>query len=833
MCLVHCVAYTKATVALVIIAASVCVVDSFASTPVGAIDPLQYSGSDVGAQINNAISANNCSAANPCHVVLPPTPQLSFSTTISIPEATTLECTEAGVSPRQGASHPMTLKYTGSGIAIQETGDRAVLRGCSLDAGNATTGIVLSGNNSRVEYVYAQGGIVGSKVLHMTRGDNLDLFQFTSFEAEGDIVYVDNIFDGQITNTTIYGYSPGAVSNHTSRTLVLDSNIGGLHVANFVGGSSGLHGMVVQNILGGSYPHELFFKDITFDCSYGDGIVFDSSLGAGRIEAHFEQLWVAGSGLQCNGTTVVNSSSNGIHISGGAQLYFSGGWIRANANNGVLIDTTFGVADVHIVNNMIQGNNWAAGFAPNGSGVNVTKYIDSLEVSGNQCSDAYESAFTGKNQNYCVAISPNGAQNVIVVGNVTQSNNRQPFLYPPAGSIGQMTFFGNTNAGADPPDNSFYGGIAAFSNASSMIAPWMVPSFGLRNRFLFGFGGNMRFDGSNWSCGSDTANNGCWGWLGSNDGSVGLYSIPTTNPASNQSLSSDVLAQHRVMFISDGTVDVDRVRTQTLWVEGSLTIGGKTILGSDGSLSTTHLTLPDVPPGELVVGQAGDPVSSVLAGQPGDCLVAGVPGQKPLFTNCPSGRPLSSWSLPVTGSQALGFNLTHGLAYRTAFELPAPGVSFNTITTVVLAADPNQESRYAVQIADTDGNLLCRMDSGRPLNVVGPADFHCAQETVYLPQGTYTFIWSSDVVPSNNLAPMRLRRPRGVCQSLPSSGNATALLLGSGSSQGQFLTSYFNNSEPVDTLSGAVTVSLRAITLAFGTLGDIPLFQLHTVPAQN
>ena len=576
-------------------------------------------------------------------------------------------------------------------------------------------------------------------------------------------------------------YEPGNVVNHTSRTLVLDSNIGGLHVTTFSGGGAGLHGLVVQNTLGGSNPAQLFFKDFTVDCSYGDGVVFSSSLLDSDIQAHFTQTWVAGAGQPCNGTASTNATANGIHISGGKQIYFDNGWIRANSNNGVLIDST-NVGDVHITGNMIQGNNWGQNTAPSGSGVNVTTYMGSLYVSGNQCSDSYENAYNGKKQNYCVAISKNGARNAIVEGNFTESNNTQPFIYPNPGSSGQMAFFANTNPGGDAPDNILYGGTAVFSNMSSAIAPWMIPSLGARSGFLFGFGGNLHFDGANWRCSSDTANNGCWGWLGSQDGSVGLYSIPTANPMGPQSISSADLIQYRAFSVSHGIVDLGPVTTKSLSVEGDLTIGGKSMFGSDGSISPTHLTLSDVPPGQLLAGQAGEYVTSVPAGNPGDCLVAGTQGQMPSFTSCPSGRPLSSWSLPVTGSQGIGFSLTRGIAYRAAFELPAPGVKFNTITVVVLAADLNQGSRYAVQIVGTDGSLLCSMNSRKALNAVGAVDFPCVQGTVYLPQATYTIIWSSDVVSQSSGAASKLRfavpAPRAVGQAASISGNATAVLLG-------------------------------------------------------
>jgi hypothetical protein len=81
------------------------------------INPLTYSGSDIGAQINAAIAANNCwYGQNICLVQLP-TGVYTYSTTITIPFGVTLQC-----GGQTTHFIHASLNYTGTGAAVSRSG---------------------------------------------------------------------------------------------------------------------------------------------------------------------------------------------------------------------------------------------------------------------------------------------------------------------------------------------------------------------------------------------------------------------------------------------------------------------------------------------------------------------------------------------------------------------------------------------------------------------------------------------------------------------------------------------------------------------------------------
>ncbi len=61
----------------------------------------------------------------------------------------------------------------------------------------------------------------------------------------------------------------------------------------------------------------------------------------------------------------------------------------------------------------------------------------------------------------------------------------------------------------------------------TVIGPWLATSWPA-NSFQFGFGGNVRFDGTNWQTQSDGAHNGGFAVLGSTTGAISFYQIPDT-----------------------------------------------------------------------------------------------------------------------------------------------------------------------------------------------------------------------------------------------------------------------------------------------------------------
>lgn len=742
-----------------------------------------WPGSDIGEKINNATAAI-CQPDQPCHVVIPPSEPLRFSTTINFVDSMTLECTPMGESARQAKHRPPNLQYTGTGTAVNASGSRVVFQGCGLDVGNASTGVLLSGNNAQMSNIYLIGGIVRSKTVRMTGGDNIQINQVTSFESQGDVVSVDNCLDCGATNVLVYGYtSTGVESNHTSRSLVLDSAAWGFHVTNFGGGNSGLHGLVIEDVVNPGYPpNYLFFKDFITDCSYGDGMVFDASLGASPIEAHFAQTWEAGAGDSCYNPARGLLNAAGVHISGGRGIYFEGGWTRGNTGCGYLIDNP-NAGDIKISKQMIYSNNWGNNNL-SASGVCATASIDGLEVEGNTITNRLEgNGF----QTYGIDISSNGGRNLVLSGNDLDGNVAGPNRYPSGASI---TSFGNSNGRSNiQPDTILAGNVGA-TTYSSTIAPWMLPEYGAINNFLMGFAVNMRFDGTNFRCATDGVNNGCWGWLGTEDGAGGLYAVPTNAPSGEQVLGPSSLSKFQIAaFSSAGLRFLAPLLAESVQVTGDLSasrilLNGNTFMGTNGELSPPHLAIPELPPNSLVVGQGPNYVAAVDPGQPGDCLLYKGSGLKPFYANCPPGSPVSSWTLPVTGSQALGAAGNPTGASIAVFDVPAAGVKFTTITVIVLNPDVLAAHHYAISISGTDGSLLCSQTGGRRLSSIGPVDFSCSEGMVFLPQGSYALEWSSNLTKGEIDFAMLALRNR-----IPSPSKI-ALFLGSGTSAGQFLTSY-------------------------------------------
>ena len=779
-----------------------------------------FPGSDIGERINNATAAI-CTSNLPCHVVIPPSESLPFSTTINFVDSMTLECTPMGESARQAAHKPPNLQYTGTGTAVNASGSRVVFQGCGLGVGNASTGVLLSGQNAQMSNTYLIGGVVGSKTVHMTGGDNIQISFVTSFESQGDIVSVDNCIDCGATNVLVYGYtSTGVESNHTSRSLVLDSATSGFHVTNFGGGNAGLHGLVAQDVVNpGHPPGQLFFKDFTTDCSYGDGMLFDASLGANPVEAHFAQSWEAGAGDTCYNPARGQLNAAGVHISGGRGIYFEGGWTRANTGCGYLIDNSH-AGDIKISKQMIYSNNWGNNNV-SASGVCATAYIDGLEVEGNTITNNFEG---NGHQKYGIDISSGGGHNLVFSGNNLDGNVAGPTNYPLGAS---MTSIGNTNGNSNvQPDNILAGNVGA-TTANNSLASWLLPDFGAADNFLMGFTGNMKFDGTNFRCQTDGQNNGCWGWLGSNNGTGGLYAVPTQVSSGGQTIAPSVLSKFQIAaFSPNGWHFLAPLLAESAQVTGDLSAGrilanGIPISGPHGELFPSHLAITDLPLNGLVVSQGPDFVTSVDPEQPGDCLLSRGRAGKPFFASCPPGSPVTSWTLPVTGSQALSAAGSPGAASVAVFEIPAGGVKFTTITAIVLNPDLSSAHHYALSISSIDGSLLCSQTTGKSLNAIGPVDFACSEGTTYLPQGSYALEWSSDLtqdaiatasLPIHNRIPVRSK---------------IALLLGSGTSAGQFLNAYYSKSDPANLVNGAVVGGLTPITMRSGMLGDIPVFRLH------
>ena len=161
---------------------------------------------------------------------------------------------------------------------------------------------------------------------------------------------------------------------------------------------------------------------------------------------------------------------------------------------------------------------------------------------------------------------------------------------------------------------------------------------------------------------------------------------------------------------------------------------------------------------------------------------------------------LTSWTLPLTGSRQLGFPASPDKASIAVFEMHSP-IDFDTITAVVLVPDPATFHHYGFSISTLDGELVCSMQRGVPLQKVGRVDFSCSQGPVHLGTGSYAIEWSGDA--------------------------GVAKVLGAGSGPGQVLTSFYSPAFRAPLTNGVIVNKLEPISHVFGTLGEMPLFQLH------
>jgi hypothetical protein len=158
-----------------------------------------------------------------------------------------------------------------------------------------------------------------------------------------------------------------------------------------------------------------------------------------------------------------------------------------------------------------------------------------------------------------------------------------------------LSVYGNTNGDGTPiqPDSIFPGNIGAgagWEGAANFsgISPWIIPYYAGADNFLLGVTGNLKFTGTNWYTSTDASNNGGWGWLGPNDGSVALYSVPTSTPAAGQTVTPAAL-------VNDKVIAVD--------TSGNITLKGN--VGLAGAASPSN-------PVRLMIGQNADAVNSQI-----------------------------------------------------------------------------------------------------------------------------------------------------------------------------------------------------------------------------
>jgi hypothetical protein len=335
--------------------------------------------------------------------------------------------------------------------------------GCDLLLGaSATTGIRIGGSgataySNHIEDVDVRNGGTGTTLVKIScpsgacEDNHLINSRLSSFIGVG--VELDHSNDTHLVNNTAYAL---ATSNATSISLLIDSAGAGVNVNGFIGGSSGLHGMVVQHTLGGGYPTFGFIQNFECDISSSDCIVFDSSLGSAPIGYILLNSWAAGSG------------GAGIHISGGSNISIGAGTIvRVNALDGILIDGA-SVVNVQIQDSIIQGNNTSnAGY----SGISIANHPAGVIITGNHINDAPES---GGYQQY--ALKANSDVEGLIFANNNCANNVVGCANTTAVNGGKLTYYGNINvvSGLSNERNYFPGGIqippAPLANIPTCVA---------------------------------------------------------------------------------------------------------------------------------------------------------------------------------------------------------------------------------------------------------------------------------------------------------------------------------------------------------------------------
>jgi len=410
-----------------------------------------FPGGDIGAQVNNA--AATCTNGQQCHIIVPPMAQAAITTPIVYVANETVECPRIGAIDNSAGSDPYTnLTYFGSGTAITMPTANGRLIGCDLLLGpSVTNGIwmgsasaVLNAYSNHVEDASVRGGGTGTTLVKIScpnaacEDNNLINSRLSDFI--GVAVGTSYSNDTHLYNNAVYGKQVG---NTTSTSLLIDSQAGGVNVDGFIGGSSGLHGMVVRHTLGGLYPTFGFINNFECDIASSDCILFDSTLSSANIGYTCNDCWAAGAG------------GAGIHIAGGSNITIgAGSIIRVNAQDGILIDGGAEVI-VKIHDNIIQGNNTSnAGY----SGISIAGHPNGVTITGNVIGNYPE---VSGNQQY--ALKANSDVEGLTFANNNCSNNVVGCANVAAVVSSKLTYFGNINvvAGVSNEPNYFPGTLQA------------------------------------------------------------------------------------------------------------------------------------------------------------------------------------------------------------------------------------------------------------------------------------------------------------------------------------------------------------------------------------
>ena len=434
----------------------------------GILHANEFGGVDIGAKVNAA--AATCISRAPCHILVAPRAQYSFSTSIVFVPNETVECSRSGSIQNNGAGDSQALlHYRGDGIAVTLSQDSTAAShwiGCDLllDA-TAKTGILMPGYGGYVVDAALRGGGPATTLIHVsgtpaenihihgnsTEDNHIERSRLGNFTGVG--VAIDHANDTYLTELTVYGK---ASDNTTSVSLLVNDNASGIIIDNFAGGSSGLHGLWIRHSMGGSYPKFLFANNFETDLASSDGWLFDSTLGSSNLDATFLNSWSAGNG------------GAGVHIAGGTGIHIGGGSkIRCNRRDGILIDghSQLGIT---VEDSFILGNNQSN--SPNLSGIRIANHPGPVTIIGNQIGNYPES---GGHQKYAL-LTESEVEGLIFSNNSCWHND---VACADISSVARskITYSGNMAEDQGPLPNYFPGSLTAGAFAGENIP--IVSSF--------------------------------------------------------------------------------------------------------------------------------------------------------------------------------------------------------------------------------------------------------------------------------------------------------------------------------------------------------------------
>jgi hypothetical protein len=416
---------------------------------------LQYPGSDIGAKINAA--AASCISGQQCHIVIPASTQLSFSTAFVFVPNQTLDCTRLGIVGNDtGGDAGAILKYTGTGTAITMGSISGRFIGCDLllPAG-AAGGILVGGTgataySNHVEDASIRGGGTSTVLYHVScagggfcEDNHITNSRLSDFIGVG--IAIDYANDTFITQVTEYGKASNATSTH----LIVDSSAGGVIIDNLIGGSVGAHGFVERKTLGGNYPSFIFANDMEMDgtSNSSECWLFDSTLASANVDATFVDSWAAG----C-------TTGPGIHISGGSGIHIGGGSrIRVNGKDGILIDVPVAAYyGTTITDSYIQGNSQSAATF---NGISITGHPGPVIISNNHINNFPE---VGGQQQYAIGVTGD-VEGLIITNNDCNQNAVGCFNVPSVVGT-KLTVSGNVSTTTGAPVTQFPGDIISLGN---------------------------------------------------------------------------------------------------------------------------------------------------------------------------------------------------------------------------------------------------------------------------------------------------------------------------------------------------------------------------------